>query len=97
MLNFTKRVVQAWNTDNVISFTAFQGPQPLLSQLNLTWLIWLSLSLSFSLCPPYRIQQGVATAIPFSLISGLWQSVQARIHTDFHRFTEIGQIFHNKY
>ena len=23
--------------------------------------------------------------------------VQARIHTGFHRFTEIGQIFHNKY
>ena len=22
---------------------------------------------------------------------------QARIHTGFHRFTEIGQIFHNKY
>ena len=22
---------------------------------------------------------------------------QARIHTCFHRFTEIGQIFHNKY
>ena len=24
-------------------------------------------------------------------------SLQARIHTGFHRFTEIGQIFHNKY
>ena len=48
MLNFTKRVVQAWTTDNVISSTAFQGPQPLLSQLNLTWLIWLSLSLYLS-------------------------------------------------
>ena len=24
-------------------------------------------------------------------------SVQARIHTGFHRFTEIGQIFHNRY
>ena len=24
-------------------------------------------------------------------------SDQARIHTGFHRFTEIGQIFHNKY
>ena len=47
MLNFTKRVVAT--TDNVISFTAFQGPQHLLSQLNLTWLIsWLSLSLYLS-------------------------------------------------
>ena len=24
-------------------------------------------------------------------------SLQARIHTGFHRFTEIGHIFHNKY
>ena len=24
-------------------------------------------------------------------------SLQARIHTCFHRFTKIGQIFHNKY
>ena len=23
--------------------------------------------------------------------------MQARIHTGFHRFTEVGQIFHNKY
>ena len=25
------------------------------------------------------------------------QVSQARIHTGFHRFTEIGQVFHNKY
>ena len=25
------------------------------------------------------------------------QPMQARIHTCFHRFTEIGQVFHNKY
>ena len=25
------------------------------------------------------------------------KEVRARIHTGFHRFTEIGQIFHNRY
>ena len=64
MLNLTKRVVAT--TDDVISFTAFQGPQPLLTQLNLTWFNQLTLSLS--ICPPYRLQQGVrATEIPFPL------------------------------
>ena len=37
------------------------------------------------------------------LVKVLWlrssvpKVVQARIHTGFHRFTEIGHIFHNKY
>ena len=90
MINFTKRVVAT--IDNVISFTAFQGAQLLLSQLNLTWLIWLSLYLS-----TIQASAGCRHCNSFPSISSLWQSVQARIHTDFHRFTEIGQIFHNKY
>ena len=35
--------------------------------------------------------------IKWNLRAILRWSLQARIHTDFHRFTKIGQIFHNKY
>ena len=30
-------------------------------------------------------------------MTGISNMTQARIHTGFHRFTEIGQIFHDKH
>ena len=35
------------------------------------------------------------SSVKLSLKHRTW--LQARIHTGFYRFTEIGQIFHNKY